>query len=239
VAAARSTGGAAEPSVTELVLVRHGQGECNAAGVIGGAVGCSGLSELGRWQSERLAQRLAGMHASRRFDVLLSSPRPRVAECAQIIAARLVVAVTVAEVVRGQEFGVADGQRWDDVVRAFGGPPVSDPDRPVSDGAEAWNAYAGRVLAGLARLLHAHAGRRLLLVGHGKTTGLAGAMLSGAADPRGAAGAFVLEHGALSHWCEGPSGWQLLVHDDTSHLGRGSPRDRELGSLPAASSTPR
>ncbi|MGZ4602254.1 MAG: histidine phosphatase family protein [Kineosporiaceae bacterium] len=208
----------------EVVLARHGQGECNAAGVIGGRLGCSGLSARGREESSRLADRLARLDADRRFDALLSSPRPRVVECAQIISSRLARPVVVIEALRGQEFGAADGRPWDQVVRGFGGSPMQDPDRPIAEGAEAWNAYAERVLAALRAVLAEHAGQRVLLVGHGKTTGLAGALLSGAADPRSGAAGFVVDHGALSIWRQSPRGWALLVHNDTGHLMPSLPR---------------
>lgn len=205
-------------SGSEIVLVRHGQGECNAAGVIGGDVGCRGLTPRGRRESVCLADRLAELDRQRRFDALLTSPRPRVLECAQIIGVRLGRRVTVVEPLRGQEFGTADGQSWDHVIRGFGGPPTHDPDRPIAHGAEAWNAYATRVLAALSELLAEHAGQRILLVGHGKTTGLAGALLSGTADPRSCAEGYVIDHGALSSWRRGPDGWRVLVHNDSSHL---------------------
>jgi 2,3-bisphosphoglycerate-dependent phosphoglycerate mutase len=226
--AQRTQAGAGEG--TELVLVRHGQGLCNAAGVIGGPGACRGLSELGRHQSERLAERLAEMHGRRPFDVVATSPRPRVLESARIIAARLGLALVVVDGLRGQEFGAADGRPWDDVVRGFGGPPVHDPDRPVAEGAEPWNVYAARVLAALAALLEAHPGERLLLVAHGKTSGLASAMLSGAADPRAEAPAFVLEHGELSHWRCGPGGWER-VHGGSSGPVVAPPREHGPGPV--------
>ena len=107
---------------SELVLIRHGQGECNAAGVIGGQVGCRGLSEQGRQQSGRLAERLADLHREQAFDVVLSTPRPRVLQCAHVIADRLDRPVVVVEALRGQEFGVADGASWVRVTGDFGGP---------------------------------------------------------------------------------------------------------------------
>jgi 2,3-bisphosphoglycerate-dependent phosphoglycerate mutase len=220
--------GASSPTAGgEVVLVRHGQGECNAAGVIGGRVGCGGLSLQGRRESVRLARRLAELDAARSFDVLLSSPRQRVLQSAQIIGARLAMRVTVVDALRGQEFGAADGQSWERVIQRFGGRPTHDPDRPIAEGAEAWNTYADRVLAALAEVLTEHAGRRVLLVGHGKTTGLAGALLSGASDPRARATDFVIDHGALSRWRRGPCCWELVIHNDTSHL-IGTQQDRAV-----------
>ena len=210
-------GALAVGAVGEVVLARHGQGDCNAAGVIGGARGCSGLSPRGRRESALLADRLAELHAERPFDVLLASPRPRVLECAQIVGARLARPVTVVEALRGQEFGVADGGLWEHVIADFGGPPAHDPDRAVAAGAEPWNAYADRVLTALRTLLAAYADRRLLVIGHGKTTGLAGALLAGA-DPPAHAEDYVVDHGAFSHWRHGPDGWQLVVNNDTRHL---------------------
>jgi probable phosphoglycerate mutase len=203
-----------------LVLVRHGQGVCNAAAVIGGQIGCRGLSERGWRESVRLAERLAELARMRTFDVLLSSPRPRVLQCAQIIGARLDMAVIVVDALRGQEFGAADGQPWEQVTSSFGGPPADHPERAIADGAEPWNAYAERVLEALTAVLAAQAGGRILLVGHGKTIGLASALLSGAVDPRAAAPGLVIDHGALSHWRQGPGRWDLEIHDDSRHLTR-------------------
>jgi probable phosphoglycerate mutase len=211
---------------TELVLVRHGEGECNAAGVIGGEAGCSGLSGQGVEQSRRLTLRLAREHNRRPFPAVHCSPRLRVRQSATLIGEALGVPVVVVDGVRGQDFGTADGRSWLQVTADFGGPPIRDPDRPIADGAEAWNTYAERVLRTLTRLLTRQAGRPVLLIGHGKTVGLAGALLSGAADPASSAGSFVIDHGALTHWrwTDGApaSGWTLVVHNDTAHLAAGA-----------------
>jgi len=45
--------------VTRLVFVRHGESNTTVARVIGGHRTCSGLSDLGRLQAERLRDRLA------------------------------------------------------------------------------------------------------------------------------------------------------------------------------------
>ena len=159
------------------------------------------------------------MDAASRFDVLLCTPRLRVLESAQIIGVRLRKPVTVINGLAGQEFGAADGQSWEHVTGRFGGPPAHDPDRPIAEGAEPWNAYADRVLAALTDLLARHAGHRILLVGHGKTSGLAGALLSGAPDPRAAATKFIIDHGTLSQWRQlSPDRWNLLTHNDSRHL---------------------
>ena len=44
---------------TRLVLIRHGESNTTVARVLGGPRTCSGLSELGRRQAERLRDRIA------------------------------------------------------------------------------------------------------------------------------------------------------------------------------------
>lgn len=158
------------------------------------------------------------MHAERAFDVLLCSPRTRVRECAEIIGEQLSQPVIVVEELAGQEFGVADGQSWVQVTTRFGGPPGHDPDRPIAEGSESWIVYTDRVLTALAAVLGEHLGQRILVVAHGKTTGLAGGLLSGASDPLAAVAGFIVDHGSLSHWRQCPEGWDLLVHNDSRHL---------------------
>src|ERR1035437_9626786 len=63
------------PTGTRLVLIRHGEAYCNARGVVGGPLGCGGLTE-------RLTM-------SREFDdavALYTSVLPRSIETANIIA---------------------------------------------------------------------------------------------------------------------------------------------------------
>ena len=63
------------PTPTTLVLIRHGESNVTVNRVIGGYRTCSGLSELGRRQADRLRDRLAttGELAA---DVLIASKAP-------------------------------------------------------------------------------------------------------------------------------------------------------------------
>ena len=47
-----------EEGATRIVLVRHGEAECNLNHIIGGPKGCTGLTALGRHQVAALADRL-------------------------------------------------------------------------------------------------------------------------------------------------------------------------------------
>jgi probable phosphoglycerate mutase len=130
----------------------------------------------------------------------------RVRESAEVFGTALGLPAVAVHDLRGQDFGTADGRSWLEVTTAFGGPPSRDPERPIAPGAEPWNRYAARVLAALTRLLELHAGGRLLVVAHGRTVALAGALLAGEPDPAAAAvaaptaGAYAADHGGLAHW---------------------------------------
>ena len=67
-----------------LWLVRHGESTWNALGLVQGWADPP-LSEVGEWQAEQVAQRLAGVELA----AVYSSTLQRAFQTAQIIAARL------------------------------------------------------------------------------------------------------------------------------------------------------
>jgi len=60
-----------------IVLVRHGEAECNLNRVLGGRTGCTGLTDLGRVQVAALADRLYESGELREATALYSSVLPR------------------------------------------------------------------------------------------------------------------------------------------------------------------
>ena len=66
-----------------LVLLRHGQTDWNESGHLMGRSDAMGINERGRAQTEALAEALGG----RRPDLVLSSPRRRTRETAEVLAA--------------------------------------------------------------------------------------------------------------------------------------------------------
>ena len=78
----------AEEGATRIVLVRHGEAECNLNRIIGGPKGCTGLTPLGRIQVAALADRLYESGELRQATALYSSVLPRATETAEPSAAR-------------------------------------------------------------------------------------------------------------------------------------------------------
>ena len=79
---------ATRPSITtRLVLVRHGEAECNVSGICGGIKGCTGLTAEGVRQVKALGERLAMTGELAGADALYASLLPRAIETAEIVGA--------------------------------------------------------------------------------------------------------------------------------------------------------
>jgi broad specificity phosphatase PhoE len=95
------------PGATRLVLIRHGEAVCNVAGVCGGPIGCTGLTEVGRAQVEALRARLSVTGELAGADVLYASVLPRAIETAKIVAP----ALSASGVAAGTEPADTEGAR--------------------------------------------------------------------------------------------------------------------------------
>jgi 2,3-bisphosphoglycerate-dependent phosphoglycerate mutase len=206
--------------ITTLILTRHGEAHCNVAGIAGGILGCTGLTGRGRLQVELLARRLA---AEEPYDVLYTTPRHRTQESAAILSAALGLAPRTEPGLSGPDHGEADGQPWDQIKAAFGGPPQSDPGRPYAPGSETWNQYLTRASAALASMVQRHHGQRILIAGHGETTDAAAMLFFGLLSGFSTRSGFETGHAALTRWHMhrnrlGQQLWMLASHNDTLHL---------------------
>jgi probable phosphoglycerate mutase len=208
---------------TELVLARHGEANCNVAGIVGGDRGCTGLSPLGRQQATQLAIRLAAEHRHHPFAAFYGTPRRRVRETVDILSTTLDLAATILGELRGPDHGEADGQPWHQIKTAFGGPPQHRPDQPYAHGSETWNQYLKRATTTLRAILDQHQGQRVLIAAHGETVEAAHVLLFGLM-PRVRLGlGFVTDHAAIARWQQhinrfGRQTWMLEAHNDISHL---------------------
>ncbi len=155
---------------TRLVLIRHGEAECNARGLIGGPLGCSGLTDLGRAQADALTDRLV---RTREFDdvtALYTSVLPRAIQTAELLAAGLTAGLTAVADCDLCELhpGEADGLTWQEFVDRFGVPDwANDPTVPLAPGGESWTSFYERCTNAFARLVNTHPGERVVLVVHG------------------------------------------------------------------------
>ena len=154
------------PGLTRLTLIRHGQGVCNVERRVEGVAQCRGLSELGRQQVDRLANRLRAEEFAP--NVIVASPIRRARETAEIIASTIGRDVdffdTDIEEVRP---GEAEGMTWDQYFAFYGAVEGWDPSVAFAPGGETWVHVAARVGVTLDRIAAAHVGETIAVVAHG------------------------------------------------------------------------
>lgn len=155
--------------MTRLVLVRHGESNTTVARVIGGHRTCSGLSDLGRQQAERLRDRWS-QSGEITADLLVASHYARARETAEIIAPSL-GGLTVVE---DEGFGEhdpgpdCDGMSFDEYMDRYGvGWWQGDPFATSFPGGETVAAFQFRIGQAIRRLLDAHADKTIVVVCHG------------------------------------------------------------------------
>jgi probable phosphoglycerate mutase len=206
---------------TRLLLVRHGRAGAGDEGIIAGAKGCTGLSNLGRQQAEALRDRLAS--ADTEVDVVLTSVLPRAIETAAIVGPAIGEAVSQDCDLCELHPGECDGMRWEE-WRANGGfDPMTDPDRPLSPGGESLVTFARRAVAAVDRVVAEHAGASIALVVHGGFIAAATLHLLGFDESllRGERTMWLdPENTSLTEWHRDDQRrqWTLLRYNDAAHL---------------------
>ncbi len=162
-----------DAGATRIVLIRHGEAACNLNRVVGGRVGCTGLTELGKRQVAALADRLYESGELRGASALYSSVLPRAVETAERL--RAVVGPgpralgPVRELCELCELhpGESDGMTWDEVVATFGVPDWDvDPTVPIAPGGESWSEFIGRASDAVRAVVREHQGELVVAAVH-------------------------------------------------------------------------
>jgi 2,3-bisphosphoglycerate-dependent phosphoglycerate mutase len=160
-----------QAGATRIVLVRHGEAECNVSRTVGGVLGCRGLTDLGRRQIAALADRLARTGELDDAAALYSSILPRAVETADILrpvigGGRLPAPVQRCDLCELHP-GQADGLSWDEVLDTFGIPEWdTDPDQPIAPGGESWLDFTARAAQAVLDLAVQHRGELVVAAVH-------------------------------------------------------------------------
>jgi len=209
------------PSVeaTRIVLVRHGEASCNVAGVVGGPMGCTGLSPVGVTEAEALRDRLLDSGELAAADAVYASVLPRALETAAIVSPGLggLEAVPDCELCELHP-GEADGLTWVEFADRYGGPNWDvDPDTELAPGGESWTGFVRRVSAVLTDTAARHRGELVVIFCHGGVVEASIESLLPVAPERGRL-RLRTRHTSLTEWERGPGGWTLLRYNDAAHL---------------------
>ena len=218
------------PSVTSIVLVRHGEAVCNVQSIVGGRLGCTGLSPTGVHQAEALRRRLSESGELAGASALYSSVLARARQTAQIIAPAvgggrlpLVEDCGLCELHPGE----ADGLVWEEFLERYEAPDWDrDPDAVIAPGGESWTGFVDRSAAALTEIAERHRGATAVVVCHAGV--IESAMLRFLPVEGRARLGLRTSHVSLTEFeverlphagCElAAPAWRLLRYNDAAHL---------------------
>jgi 2,3-bisphosphoglycerate-dependent phosphoglycerate mutase len=218
---------------TRLVLIRHGEAECNVSGVCGGQKGCTGLTRKGVAQVEALVERLGTTGELVGADALYASTLARAIETAELVAP--VLLPIRADGSRGPALpvqldcglcelhpGEADGLSWAEFSERFGDPDWdTHPERPIAPGGESWTGFVRRVADTLERLAAGHPGELVVVACHaGVIEASLLAMLPVEHGRDGARLQLRTTHASLTTWEIDGGRWRLLGYNDIAQAAR-------------------
>ena len=201
--------------IEALVLVRHGETVHNVAGTVQGWQD-SALSDKGRDQVQRLAQRLL----AHRVDAIFSSPLQRARATADAIAAATGLEVHELEDLREMNYGGWEGMSFLDVRRDWLDHYhrwAADPDFPCPDG-ESHNDVLRRMGAAFEAIKTAPA-RRPVVVSHGTAIRIGATALLNV--PIAVSRSLAQDNASINLFVWRGDRFVMKVWNDTSHCAEG------------------
>jgi probable phosphoglycerate mutase len=204
---------------------------CNVSGVCGGRTGCTGLTERGIGQVEKLRDRLAVTGELAGTAVLYASVLPRAIQTAEILAPALAgdggPALSVISECGLCELhpGEADALTWSEFADRFGRLDWDeDPDQVIAPGGESWTGFVNRAADMLAVIADRHRGQLVVVACH---AGVIEASLLGLLPVVGGLQGTRLQlrtqHASMTSWEIDDGRWRLLGYNDAAHLLDGAP----------------
>ena len=209
---------------TRIVLVRHGEAVCNVSGIIGGRIGCTGLTDRGVGQAEQLADRLARSGELTGVSAVYCSVLPRAIETAEVILPALERWHEGPPLVLQRDCdlcelhpGEADGLTWGQFSDRFAAPDWDHhPEHPLAPQAESWSSFVQRASSAVARVADRHPGELVVVVSH---AGLVESTILRFLPLRPDVHRLGLhtEHTSMTVWDRLEGGWRLQRFNDAAH----------------------
>jgi 2,3-bisphosphoglycerate-dependent phosphoglycerate mutase len=207
---------------TRIVLIRHGESQCNVNGIVGGHEGCTGLTETGFEQATKLRDRLTSTGELSSADVFYTSLLPRAIQTAETIASA--VGGERLEAIRRCSYcelhpGTGDGLGWQEFEDRYGNPPWrQDPTIEMGPEGESWSGFVDRASSAVAALTDEHPGSLIVVVCHGGIIRATMASFFPVAN-RYAPLRLPTAYTSITEWEHDDRGWQLVRYNDVEHLG--------------------
>jgi 2,3-bisphosphoglycerate-dependent phosphoglycerate mutase len=213
------------PGATRVVLIRHGEAVCNVSGIVGGPIGCEGLTARGVGQAHALAARLKATRELSGVDALYASTLPRAIETARILAPALEatgtglpVAVHERDDLCEMDPGEGDGLGWDAFVARYGEPNWDlDLEKPLSPGGESRSGFLARAAQAVTAVAEAHPGQLVVVVCHAGVIDAAMQAFLPVIDlTKVHRGWIRIEHASMTIWERADQAWSLLRFNDVT-----------------------
>jgi broad specificity phosphatase PhoE len=202
-------------TITRLFLVRHGATSATEEDRFSGSSGAE-LSEQGRWQAERLGERLAHLEIA----AIYSSPLSRALETARIVGGHCRLEPVTREGLKEIGHGHWEGMKRRDVEHEFTAEYAAweaDPFTFAPNGGESGVAVLARALPVIRDIVTSHTGSQVLVVSHKATLRLILSSLL-AFDPRGFRDRLDQSPACLNVVdFRDPARARLMLFNDTSH----------------------
>ena len=202
-----------------IILIRHGETTWNREGRIQGYRGDSPLTEIGRAQAQKLAERLAGEDLL----ALWSSDSGRARQTVAPVAAALAIGVVYEAALRERNYGDFEGWTYAELEReqpeAYRKFRSRDPGY-APPGGESGAQFQERIVAALERLAEAAAGGQAAVVTHGGALGVAYRHITGAAPD--SKREYSLHNASINRIRVSDGRWSLESWGDVAHLSAGS-----------------
>ncbi|MGZ3182613.1 MAG: histidine phosphatase family protein [Telluria sp.] len=204
--------------MTEIILIRHGETDWNAARRLQGHTDIA-LNAAGRRQAEAMGAALA----SERIDVVVASDLSRARDTAVALARRHGLPVQVDTRLRERCYGAFEGLLYTEIAArypdAFASWQARDADVPLPPGerpGESFRAFFARTTAAIQEWAARHPGRRLAIVAHGGVLECAYRAAQGLAldSPR----SFGIPNAAINRFVSDAGALRLVSWGETAHL---------------------
>lgn len=205
---------------TTLLLIRHGESNVTVKRQIGGPLTCTGLSDLGRQQAQRLRDRAAAGELPT-VDELWASTMPRAKETAEILNEALQLDLQINGEFEEFRPGEADGMLFDEYVNVYGHiDQMAEPYRELAPGGESRAAFFLRVGRAFDDFLASRTSKTVVVVCHGGVIDVMFRRLLGvhseAPFQLWTSNTSLSEFVTTSHGP--PRQWRLARYNDTAHL---------------------
>jgi broad specificity phosphatase PhoE len=208
--------------MTELILVRHGQSQANAAGRWEGRRGDAELTYLGQAQAEATARQLA---IEGEIAALYTSPLRRASQTATIISTALGLRPASEDDLKEIDFGDLDGVTSEEMETLHPEVFVRWKDRTDMEfrwpGGERRADFFRRVTRACDQILKRHSSDKVVIVAHGGTIRACLAHLL--PDQLGEWWGYTLKNCSITRISVDGNGIRLIALDDKAHLSAVTP----------------